>query len=404
MVKILPKLVKIGPALLILTVAVSLSFYWITNRPRASRVPTPAVAPLVEIFIPKLGDRQTSVSSLGTVIASQSVNLNSRVSGMVVSVSQNFIEGGILKKGEQIVQLDPTDFRLSVQQRESELEQANFNFKVEMGQQSIAKREFELLGGDLDQQARELVLRKPHLIAAKAKVKSAEAALALAKLELSRTAPVAPFNAIVTARNANIGSWISTFSTGTPLVKLVATDNFWIDVSIPLDKIRWIDIPGINSNEGASAIISYDQAWGLNNHRSGIVKRLKAEVEAEGRMAKVIVEVHDPLCLLAENAKAPPMILGSLVRVQIAGKTLDNVYAVPETALHDGLTLWLMSENNTLQFVDVEPIWAQEGLIYLKADQLPAQPKIIVSNLSAPVENMRLRSQVASSQNSQGNL
>lgn len=398
MVNFFKKLVKFLPALLILLVAGGLSFYWLANKPRAARMPTPVVAPLVEIIQPQLVNHQTSVSSLGNVIASQSVNLNSRVSGMVVSVSENFIEGGILKKGEQIVQLDPTDFRLAVQQRESDLEQATFNLKIEMGQQSIAKREFELLGTDLNEQARELVLRKPHLIAAKAKVKAAEAALAQAKLDLSRTAPVAPFNAIVTARNANIGSWISTFSTGTPLVKLVATDNFWVDVSMPLDKIRWIDIPGINSSDGAPVTISYAQAWGAERTRSGKVKRLKAEVEAEGRMAKVIVEVDDPLSLLAENAKAPPMMLGSLVRVQIAGKMLNDVYALPETALHDGLTLWLVSETDTLQFVDVAPVWAEQGLIYLKKEQLPAQPKIIVSDLPAPVANMRIRSQVVNAQ------
>ncbi len=391
MVNIFKKLVKFLPALLISLVAGGLSFYWLTNKRRAARVPTPVVVPLVEIIEPQRGNHQTQVNSLGTVIASQSVNLNSRVNGMVVSVSKNFIEGGILKRGEPIVQLDPTDFRLAIQQRESDLEKARFNFKIEMGQQSIAKREFELLGTDLDEQGLELVLRKPHLLASKAAVKAAEAALALAKLELSRTAPVAPFNAIITARNANIGSWISTFSTGTPLVKLVATDNFWIDVSIPLDKIRWIDIPGINSSEGAPVKITYEQAWGEDRQRSGKVKRLKAEVEAEGRMAKMIVEVHDPLSLLAENAKAPPMMLGSLVRVQIAGKTLNDVYILPETALHDGLTLWLMSEKNTLQFIDVEPVWAEQGLIYLKPDQLPDRPKIIVSNLPAPVENMRIR-------------
>lgn len=403
MVRFFKKLVKFLPAMLILLVACGLSFYWLTNKPRAVRIPTPAVAPLVEVIEPQRGDHQTQVNSLGTVIASQSVNLNSRVSGMVISVSKNFIEGGILKKGEHIVQLDPTDFRLAVQQRESDLEQAKFNLKIEMGQQSIAKREFELLGAGLDEQAEELVLRKPHLIAAKAKVKAAEAALAQAELDLSRTTPVAPFNAIVTARNANVGSWISTFSTGTPLVKLVATDNFWIDVSIPLDKIRWIDIPGINSSDGAPVSITYEQAWGTNRIRRGKVKRLKAEVEAEGRMAKVIVEVQDPLCLLAENAKAPPMMLGSLVRVKIAGKTLNDVYALPETALHDGLTLWLMSEKDTLQFVDVEPVWAEQGMIYLKPDQLPAQPKIIVSNLPAPVENMRLRSQAANAKTNQDN-
>lgn len=395
--------VKFLPALIILSLAGGLSYYWLSNKPRANRMPTPVAAPLVEVIQPRLGNHQTSVNSLGNVIASQSVNLNSRVSGMVVSVSKNFIEGGILKQGEQIVQLDPTDFRLAVQQRESELEQAKFDLKIEMGQQSIAKREFELLGADLDEQARELVLRKPHLIAAKARVKAAEAALAQARLDLSRTAPFAPFNAIVTARNANVGSWISTFSTGTPLVKLVATDSFWVDVSLPLDKIRWIDIPGINSIEGAPVNITYEQAWGAGRSRSGKVKRLKAEVEAEGRMAKLIVEVTDPLCLLPENAKAPPMMLGSLVRVQIAGKMLNDVYAVPETALHDGQTLWLMTENDTLQFLDVIPVWAEQGLIYLKAEQLPAQPKIIVSDLPAPVANMRLRGRPANGQASQDN-
>lgn len=388
-------LLKFLPSLILLLIAGSLSFYWLTNKPRANKAPAPVAAPLVEIIEPQPVNHQTTISSLGNVIASQSVNLNSRVSGMVVSVSKNFIEGGILKKGEKIVQLDPTDFRLAIQQRESDLEQAKFNLKIEMGQQSIARREFELLGTDLDDQASELVLRKPHLIAAKATVKAAEAALELAKLELSRTEPVAPFNAIVTARNANIGSWISTFSTGTPLVKLVATDNFWIDVSMPLDKIRWIDIPGINSIEGAPVEISYEQAWGADRYRRGKVKRLKAEVEAEGRMAKVIVEVDDPLCLLPENAKAPPMMLGSLVRVKIAGKMLNDVYALPETALHDGQTLWIVSDSGTLQFIDVEPVWAEDGLVYLTSDQLPATPRVIVSDLAAPVENMRVRIQAA---------
>jgi len=395
-VKWFKKLAKFLPSLIILLIALGLSGYWLTHKPRATRALAPAVAPLVEVIQPMLTQHQTTISALGNVIASQSVNLNARVSGMVVSVSKNFIEGGILKEGEKIVQLDPTDFRLAVQQRESDLEQAKFNLKIEMGQQAIAKREFELLGTDLDDQGRELVLRKPHLIAAKAAVKAAEAALAQAELDLSRTEPVAPFNAIVTARNANIGSWISTFSTGTPLVKLVATDNFWIDVSLPLDKIRWIDIPGVNSSEGAPVVISYEQAWGPDRYRHGKVKRLKAEVEAEGRMAKVIVEVDDPLCLRQENAKAPPMMLGSLVRVQIAGKQLHDVYALPEAALHDGRTLWLVSENDTLQFIDVEPIWAENGLIYFQAEQLPAMPKVIVSDLATSVAKMRVRSQIVS--------
>ncbi len=377
--------------LVIILVAGGLSYYWLSNKPRASRKPVQAPPPLVEVVEPQILDYQTAVFAMGNVIASQSVNLNSRVSGMVISVSENFIEGGLLKKGEQIVQIDPTDFELAVRQRKSDLARAEFDLKMEMGQQAIARREFELLGSDLGEQAKELVLRKPHLSAARASLDAAKAALEQAELDLSRTKPVAPFNAIVTARNANIGSWISTFSTGTPLVKLVATDTFWIDVSLPMDKLRWIDIPGINSEQGSPVKITYEQAWGPEAYRTGTVKRLKAEVEEQGRMAKLIVEVNDPLSRQPDNANAPPLMLGTLVRVEIAGKTLHNVIRLPEETLHDGNTLWLMSERQTLDMIEALPVWSEQRQIFLSGEQLPANARVISSDIATPVNGMRIR-------------
>ncbi|MGR9115992.1 MAG: efflux RND transporter periplasmic adaptor subunit [Gammaproteobacteria bacterium] len=391
MVNIVTRMRPLMAPLLIILVAGLVSYYWLSNKPRASRKPVQAPPPLVEVVEPKILDHQTAIFAMGNVIASQSVNLNSRVSGMVVSVSKNFIEGGLLKKGEQIVQIDPTDFRLAVRQRKSDLARAEFNLKMEMGQQAIARREFELLGDNLGEQAKELVLRKPHLSAAQAALDAAKAALEQAELDLSRTKPVAPFNAIVTARNANIGSWISTFSTGTPLVKLVATDTFWIDVSLPMDKLRWIAIPGINSEQGSPVKITYEQAWGPDAFRTGTVKRLKAEVEEEGRMAKLIVEVKDPLSQEPENKKAPPLMLGTLVRVEIAGKTLTNVIKLPETTLHDGKTLWLMNDRQTLDMIEVEPVWSEQRQIYLSKDQLPGNAEVISSDLATPVKGMRIR-------------
>lgn len=378
-------------ALLIIAVAGALSYYWLTNKPRAVRKPTQAAATLVEVITPRAIDHRTTVFALGNVIPSQSVNLNSRVDGMVVSVSDQFIEGGILKKDEEIVRLDPTDYELRVRQAQSDLTRARFNLKMELGQQAIAQREYQLLGQELDELAKELVQRKPHLEASKAALNAAEATLEQAQLDLSRTRTIAPFNAVVTARNANIGSWVSTFSTGTPLVRLVATDTFWIDVSLPLDKLRWIDIPGFNGDGGSPVTISYEKAWGPGAFRVGTVKRLKAEVEPEGRMAKLIVEVEDPLSLKADNRSAPRLMLGTLVRAAIAGTTIKDVLPIPESALHDGNRLWLMTGQNTLDIVKVEPIWAEQGLVYLSAEALPDRPRIVISDLPTPVQSMRLR-------------
>jgi len=378
-------------ALIIISVAGSLSAYWLLNQPRAPRVNLKVAAPQVMTLSVNIIDHPTTIYAMGNVIPSQSVNLTSRISGMVTEIGDNFIEGGLLKKGEKIVQLDPTDFRLIIQQKQSDLAQAEFNLKLEQGQQAIAKREFAMLGGNLSKQEMELVLRKPHLNAAANKVLAAKAILQQAKLDLKRTLTVSPFDAIILQRNANIGSWISTFSTGTPLVKLVGIDSFWVDTSLAMDKLKWLSIPGINDEPASTVKISYESAWGRGIYRTGTVKRLKAEVEASGRMAKLIIEVKDPLSQQAENKNAPPMVLGTFVRVAITGRILHDVVAIPESSLHEGRFLWLVDQRQTLMIKEVQPVWTEQDTIYINKQQLPENVEVITSNLSTPVNGMKVR-------------
>ncbi len=379
-------------ALIIICVAGLLSAYWLSNRPRAPKVNRKVITPQVTTLSIKVIDHPTTIFAMGNVIPSQSVNLTSRISGMVIEIGDNFIEGGLLKKGEKIVQLDPTDFRLIIQQKQSDLAQAEFNLKLEQGQQAIARREFQLLGGgQLSEQEAELVLRKPHLKAAANKVLAAKAVLQQAKLDLQRTLTLSPFNAIILDRNANIGSWISTFSTGTPLAKLVGIDSFWIDASLPMDKLKWLSIPGISTKPASEVKVSYDSAWGTGIYRTATVKRLKAEVEPSGRMAKLIIEVDDPLSQKAANKNAPPLVLGTFVRVAITGHTLHDVIALPESTLHDGRYLWLVDQQQVLIVKEVKPVWVEQGMIYLSKQQLPEHVQVITSNLSTPVAGMQIR-------------
>ncbi|GAB6140433.1 hypothetical protein JCM14076_11620 [Methylosoma difficile] len=388
-------LLKLLPALLIILVAGAVSAYWLSHKPRAERAPVKAVLPLVDVLQPKAADFQTTIEVMGNVIASQSVNLTPRISGMVIGIGANFIEGGLLKEGEQLVELDPTDFLLAIKQSENDLAKARYNLQVEQGQQAIVRREFQLLGQDLKAQEQDLVLRKPHLQAAQAAVAAAEASLKQAHLNLERTKPVAPFNAIITTRNANLGAWMSAFSTGTPLAKLVGTDTFWVNVSVPVDKLRWIKIPGINSQQGSPVKISYETGWGKDVYRDGVVKRLQAELEPEGRMAKLIIEIDDPLVLKAANKKLPPLMLGTYVRVDIPGTVLKDAIELPDAIVHDGQYLWLLTPEQTLDIHPIQPLWHDHGNIYLSKAQLPEGAKVIISDLSAPVQGMALRTAAA---------
>ncbi|MCK5897978.1 MAG: efflux RND transporter periplasmic adaptor subunit [Methylococcales bacterium] len=381
------------PPLLILFLAGYISYQWMNSKPEAKRAPPNVIKPLVQLITPQFRAHQVSVYAMGTVIAAQEVNLTSRISGMVTKTNPNFIEGGTLKKGEWMVQLDPTDYKLIIAQRQSALEKSRLELKLEQGKQAIAQQEAQLLKTQLTDTERALVFREPHLQSAKANLTASKASLKQAQLDLERTRPVAPFDAIVISRNANIGSWISTFSTGTPLAKLVGIKHFWIDVSLPVKQLRWISIPKINSKKGSKVELRYDAGWKEGVYRQGVIKRLKAEIEQEGRMAKLIVEVKDPLSQQKANKTLPPLMLGTFLRLKIAGKTLRNVTELSENLLHDGNRLWLMSENKKLIIQIVKPVWKEQGMVYISQNALPAHAQIIKSDLSTPVEGMALRIQ-----------
>ncbi len=110
-------------------------------------------------------------------------------------------------------------------------------------------------------------------------------------------------------------------------------------------------------------------------------------------MAKLLVEVDDPLSRKPVNKANPPLMLGTMVRVEIAGRTLNNVIGLPEAAVHDGRMLWLMTDRETLDMIDIEPVWSEQRLVYLNAGQLPQHVRVVTSDLAAPVNGMRIRAQ-----------
>ena len=85
---------------IIISVAGSLSAYWLLNRPRAPKVNVKVVIPKVTTVAIKVIDHPTTIFAMGNIVPSQSVNLTSRISGMVTEIGDHFIDGGLLKKGE----------------------------------------------------------------------------------------------------------------------------------------------------------------------------------------------------------------------------------------------------------------------------------------------------------------
>lgn len=376
--------IVVGVALI--GVALALAGYWLSHKPRATKQAAPPILPAVSVLRAQPLTHPITIEALGEVIAARRVTLTPEVEGRLVEIAPGFVEGGIVKQGELLARIDPTDYMLRVRQRQGDVARARFELALEMGQQAIARREYELFGQGLDEQAKTLVLRQPHLRAAQAALDAAQAALQQAELDLARTRLTAPFAAVVLERGSELGARVTS---NTPLVTLAASDAFWVEVTLPLAQLSWLDIPGVNAERGSRATLTYPPVWGTKQ-RYGHIKRLFAQLEPQGRLARLIVEVKDPLCLEPRHRQLPRLLLGMHVQVALHGAMLTNVIALPETAWRNDDSVWLV-EDDRLRIVPVTLRWREAGRIFIDARDLPPQARIITSMLAAPVPGMRVQ-------------
>lgn len=385
-------IIRIVLSLVILGVGIGAASYLKNSAPRTKKRPPVKLSPIVLIQTVKPSSYQIIVTAMGTVIPAREVVLKSRVSGEIVEIHPEFTEGGFLKKDMRIIQIDPQDYELALARKRSTVTDAEYALKLELGHQAVAKREWELLNqgkAALDME-KELALRQPHLDKVRADLSAAEAELKAAMLDLERTHITLPFNAMVRSKSVDRGSQVTPQE---PLAELVGTDAYRVQASLTVDRLEWIDVPVQTGDHGSKAQIIY----GRGNECSGKVIRLLGDLAAEGRMARILVEVADPLGLNSSNQNRTPLLIGEYVRVKILGRKLDNVFQIPRTALKDNSSIWIVGENQTLEIRKVRTVWRDADVVLLK-DGLKPGERLIVSDLSAPVEGMAVRVDILKSE------
>lgn len=377
-------ILKIVLPVAILCIGLLGSAYLKSSGPKPERKPPRKMVSLVQVMPLQKGDETVSVRAMGTVIPAREVTLKSQVSGEIVSTHPEFAPGGFLKAGEEVLRIDPTDYELDLARKKSHVADAAYRLKMELGHQEVAKREWQLLKGNKSTTDADLALRKPHLEKARADLAAAKAELKGAELDLERTRITAPFNAVVRERHVETGSQVAAQE---KLAELVGTDEYWVRVSVPVDRLRWIRIPRTAEVEGADVAIRYGVE---DEERTGRVMKLLSDLETEGRMARLLVAVKDPLDLSNPASDRPPLLIGEYVQVGIQGRELTDVFRIPRSALRDGARIWIAAPDDTLSIREVETLWRDSDTVLLR-DDLKTGDRLILSDIAAPVEGMPLR-------------
>ena len=359
--------------------------YQMDTRPKASRTPPPKQAKLVEVLPLHRTNEIAGIPLMGKVIPSRKITLNPEVTGVINAIDPIVIPGGIIQKGQTLFKIDSRDYETIVKQRQSNVAQATLNLKLESGNQVIAQQEYKMLEEVIEEQDKELVLRKPHLQQTQATLDAAKAMLEQAQLNVQRCTIKAPFNAIIEDKYIDIGGRVSPSSS---LISITGIDEYWIEVPVSENQLQWIQVPR-DENQTGSPVNIYNSSWKDDQFRKGNVIRLLGQLEEQARRAQLLVSVKDPLCL-QENFSLPKLLIGSYVRVHIEGIQLPDVFCIQREYLRDGKFVFIMNAENKLEIRPVEIIFRGDDVIYVN-NGLAEGERLIITDLSAPVEGMGLR-------------
>ena len=388
----------------------------IETAPTAPRRPASRQAKLVEVVAAELGSRQVVLDDLmGVVRPARAVELRPQVVGRIEWISEKLMPGGRFAAGEELVRIEQRDFELAVAQRESELGVARSriteagraltvaqrDLALEMGSQSVAQREYEMLEEELEGQDTSLVLRRPQLAAALAQVEAAQAGegsaqaeyaaaqarLEKARLDLERTVIRSPFAAVVREKLVEVGDAVGV---NTALVRLVGTEEFWVEVAVSEQDLKWIEVGNGVAEAGSRVCLYNERIWDAGACREGRVIRRMPGVDSAGRMARLLVAVADPLALEGENGRRPALLVNSYVRAVIFGETVEKVVGVDRAHLRGWDEVWVMSPEGRLEVRQVEVVYRGRDEI-LVGGGLAAGERIVTSNLSVAVDGMAVR-------------
>ncbi|MCG9736690.1 efflux RND transporter periplasmic adaptor subunit [Shewanella insulae] len=331
---------------------------------------TPVVA--VEII-----DKQPmtfSVNSYGVVNAKYETELVSQVTGEIVYLSDAFVRGGFVKKGQVLAKIDPSDYEAALIDAKATVASAKATLVQEKAYGKVAAEEWKRIENGTPT---ELSLRKPQLAQEVARLNSSEAGLKRATRNLERTVIKAPYDALIESRHIGLGSYVSS---GTQLGKLLSTEKAEIRLPLPDKEIRYLDNKGL----GAQVMIKGNFAGESKAWRGKIV-RSEGVIDNRSRMTYLVAEVLDPYGL--EDDKQP-LRYGSYITAQIHGSQAQDVTTIARhLVVNDKVAI--MTPENTLAFKSVD-ILRQQGTQVVIGDGLDDGMRLITSALDYPIEGMKL--------------
>ncbi len=355
-----------------------LIFVLVSNLKQAPATkPEKSVSPLVNVAPITVQSLQIAVDSHGVVEPKYRTRLVAQVSGEIVFLAPEFVVGGFVRKGQLLARIDPSDYQALVTEAAASLASAEAALELEQAQGKVAAAEWRNIS---DQTPTGLSLRKPQLAQEQARVSAARAEVTRAQRNLERTRIVAPYDALIQAREISLGSYVSS---ATELGIVQGVEVAEVRLPIADSQLQFLQQQGRNSAVTLLADFSGQPAqW------QATVVRSEGVIDKTSRMTYLVAEVKWPYGSAADGAGPPPLRFGTYVRAKVAGITLARASVIPRHLIENGRVA-ILDDERRLRYRDVTIIRQQGADAIVHGDVLSGD-RLITTALDYPVEGMPL--------------
>ena len=352
------------------------------QKPELKKIKPPTPKPVVRTINVSPGPQVVHIKGEGTVQALREIQLIPQVNGKVIFMSEALVNGGQFGKGDTLLRIDPVDYRLAVTLAQAQVKDSESKLKLAEEEAAAAREEWRLLHAGDAQKLREpppLVLKEPQLEAARARLAADRADLQKAQLNLERTELKAPFDGRVAEETVDLGQYVAP---GQLLAKLYCTEAAEIVVPLEDKYLSWFHVPGFTpGNHKGSAVTVRATVAGQERTWSGRVVRAEGKLDERTRMVNVVVRVDNPY------KTKPPLAVGLFVTVAIKGDTLQKAAVIPRSALRQGEVVWVVDNDNRLNFRQVEVAARQQDEVIVK-NGLQKGDSVVISSLQVVTNGM----------------
>ena len=271
-------------------------------------------------MVPVAQDVKRYFDSTGNAAAVNSVQLVARVQGFVQAIS--YTDGQFVKKGTSLFTIEPEPYKLKVDAAKAAVTSSQATLTQT---QAEYQRQAELVQKQVSTQAnydKALAQRD----SAQADLQSQQANEKQAEINLGYTDVAAPFDGVVTARQASVGELVGA-SSPTVLATIVQLDPIWVNFNASER-----DVLQIRANLAKTGRTTAD----LLGFPVQVALQTETDFPHEGKLDYIAPDVDPSTGTLAARANLPnpdrTILPGYFVRVRVPGKPAPALL-VPDIAL-----------------------------------------------------------------------